>query len=554
MSLRAIGAVEQPINYSQLRALVVDDFPGMRSALKMTLSNFGLVRIDMTSSAAEAVFKSQHNAYDLILCDYNLGEGRDGQQLLEELRHRGLIRLEAVFIMVTAESIYERVVATAELAPDDYLIKPFSAELLRNRLDNILRRKLAFAEVYRHFEEGDLDAAIVGCDDLMREQPKYVVDALRFKGESLNAVGRFEEAEVLYQQVIKMRAIPWARLGLARALHQQNKNTAAEQVLRDVLDASPELVAGYDLLAEVRLANKDSAGAQSALEAGVAVSARTVRRQQKLGHLAMDNADLDTAHAAFANALEKGRHSVFITPADYGNLCRVQLEKGHPDAALETLKKGKLALQGSPEGQMVSAVVQAQAYSRSGRGVEARKALDEAMRLHGAGAHADASLLLDLVRTSLDQGRHDTADTLVREVARNAHDSEALLSKAIQLYQQSGRAEVGSSLLAEATGDVRRLNNEGVMLAHKGQFATAVERMVQACDLAPRNPRVLMNAIWVLLKCLEADGLDEEKLERSRELLAEVERLNPGHSRIHGLRKQMKDVEKRYGIRRRNES
>jgi DNA-binding response OmpR family regulator len=140
------------INYTALRALVVDDYPGMRSALKLTLSNFGVTKIQMAGSAAEAITRIQNNRFDFILCDFNLGDGRDGQQLLEELRHRGLISLETVFIMVTAESIYEKVAATAELAPDDYMIKPFSAEVLRNRLESILLRKLAFKEIYRRLQ------------------------------------------------------------------------------------------------------------------------------------------------------------------------------------------------------------------------------------------------------------------------------------------------------------------------------------------------------------------------------------------------------------------
>ena len=166
MTLNVVKGNEQGIDYGVLRALVVDDYPGMRSALKMTLSNFGMTRIELAASASEVIFKVGNTHYDVILCDFNLGEGRDGQQLLEELRHRGLIHLDTVFIMVTAESVYEKVVATAELAPDDYLIKPFSAEVLRNRLDGILLRKRAFFSVYRHYEANELEAAMTACDEL----------------------------------------------------------------------------------------------------------------------------------------------------------------------------------------------------------------------------------------------------------------------------------------------------------------------------------------------------------------------------------------------------
>ena len=551
MSLSAIRATEQPINYGRLRALIVDDYAGMRSALKMTLSNFGIAKIDLASSAAEVIFKVQNTEYDVFLCDFNLGEGRDGQQLLEELRHRGLIRLKTVFIMVTAESVYEKVVATAELAPDDYMIKPFSAEAMRNRLESIQRRKLAFERVYACYENHDLAGAIAGCDKIISETPKYLIDALRFKGESLNALGRFAEAEALYQQIIAMRAIPWARLGQAKALHQQKKNEEAEAVLNELLDQTPELVAAYDMLSDVRLAKEDPAGAQAALQAGAGISSRTVRRQQKLGNLAMENGDLETAQAAYATAIEKGQNSVFITPTDYGNLCRAQMEQGNPNAAMETLRKGKLALQGSPEGKLTSAVVQSMVHTHAGRSVEANKALDEAARLRSEGARVDGALMLDLAKGCLAQGRHEEADSIVSEVARNAHDSESMLAKAKQLYEEAGRAEEGAKVLAAATVEVRKRNNEGVMLAHKGDFDTAIERLLGACEMAPYNPRILMNGIWVILRSIEQRGMDEEKLRKAKDLLAEVERQSPGHTRITGLRTQLKDIENRFGIRRR---
>lgn len=550
MSLPSPQQGDAYIDYSALRALVVDDSPSMRNALRLTLANFGITKIQMVSNASEAIFQIKNRDYDFILCDFNLGEGRDGQQLLEELRHGNLISLETVFMMVTAESYYEKVVATAELAPDDYMIKPFSAELLRSRLTGILLRKRAFREIYEHFRAQNLEASIEACDELIRSKPKYAVDALRFKGELLVALGRFEEAEALYQQVVTMRAIPWARLGLARALHLQKKSEAAEEELRDVLEHAPEMVAAYDLLSDVCLEKKDAAAAQEALEKGVAISAKTVRRQQKLGEVAYGNGDLDTARTAFDNVLEKGRHSIFVTPSDFGNLCRVQLDQGDHEAVSDTLRKNKSTLQASPEGKLVMAVTQGMVHTRTGNLTEAARALDEAASLRASGTRGDAQLMLDLAGTCMAHGRNDEADAVVAEVARNAHDSEALLAKAKRLYDEAGRPDAGDSVLASATGDVRKLNNEGVVLAQRGDFGSAVEKLQTACREAPYNPRILMNAVWVILKYIDQVGMDEAMIEVARTQLAEAQRQAPGHPRIAGLRLHLKDVENRFGIQR----
>jgi DNA-binding response OmpR family regulator/Tfp pilus assembly protein PilF len=541
---------ESFIDYASLRALVVDDYPGMRSALRLTLSNFGVVKVQLAANASEALFHLKNKEVDFILCDYNLGDGRDGQQLLEELRHGNLISLETVFMMVTAESYYEKVVATAELAPDDYMIKPFSAEILRNRLENILLRKRAFREVYRHFLAQDLEAALLACDEMMRKHPKYVVDGLRFKGELLVTLGRFDEAEALYKQVIEMRAVPWARLGLARSLHLQKKDEPAEEELRDVLEHAPSMVAAYDLLADVCLAKKDGAAAQEALEKGVTISGKTVRRQQKLGEVAYSNGDLDTARTAYTNTLEKGRHSIFVTPADLGNLCRVQVEQGDLKAVADTLKKNRSTLQGSPEGKLVMAVSQSMMHNEAGNLQEAVKALDEASSLRSDGTRCDPQMMLDLAGVCMANGREGEADGIVSEVARNAHDSESLLAKARKIYDQAGRSDAGAAVLASATADVRKLNNEGVVLAQKGDFKNAVEKLLTACDEAPYNPRIIMNAVWVILKYIDQVGMDEKMITIARKNLAEAERQAPGHSRISGLRLHLKEVETRFGMNR----
>lgn len=55
------------VDYRGLRALVVDDYPGMRSAFKNTLANFGMTNIDLATSAAEAIYRAKHSEYDIIL-------------------------------------------------------------------------------------------------------------------------------------------------------------------------------------------------------------------------------------------------------------------------------------------------------------------------------------------------------------------------------------------------------------------------------------------------------------------------------------------------------
>ena len=531
------------INYKTKKALVIDDYPSMRSAFKMALASFGMTKVDLAATGSEAVMRVRGTNYDVIISDYNLGEGRDGQQVLEEMRHRNLISLETAFLMVTAESIYERVVAAAELAPDDYLIKPFNGEIMRTRLDAVLLKKEAFRSVHRSFAHGDLESALEGCETLMQTHPKYAVDAMRFKGEVLIAMGDFEAAEALYQQVIAMRAVPWSRLGLAKALHLQRKEPVAEDLLLDIVNQHPELVAGYDLLADVQLAQNKLKDAQNTLHRGVTVSAKSTRRQRRLGEVAYQNGDHRSAESAFRAAIEKGRNSVFLQPNDFANLSRVHLDQGDVKAATEVIVGNRKLLNENDEGKLISAVMMGRISAHGGRAEEAQGLMQEAVRLKQKGVRCEPELALDMVQACLNVGMEQEAASLLDEVARNAHDSTALLDKAKQIYREAGKEAAVTEILQKATAQVAQLSREGALLLQRGDLRQGVGKLMQAAKAAPRNPRVLMNTVWAMLRLIEQQGNSEGMLGEVKRLLADAAYLVPEHPRLTGLQTMLRGVE-----------
>ena len=117
-----------------ITTLVIEANGGMRSQLRDMLALTGITKVQFAVAAGAAVRKLRDNVFDLILCEYHLGAGQDGQHLLEDLRHNRIIPLETLFIMVTGERQYERVVGAAELAPSDYILKPFTPDALLARI------------------------------------------------------------------------------------------------------------------------------------------------------------------------------------------------------------------------------------------------------------------------------------------------------------------------------------------------------------------------------------------------------------------------------------
>lgn len=86
-------------------------------------------------------------SFDIILCDYYLGAVTNGQQFLEHLRNRRMIARSTLFIMITAEKNHDSVITAAECMPDDYLLKPFTADLFASRVEKLLEKKRRLARI-----------------------------------------------------------------------------------------------------------------------------------------------------------------------------------------------------------------------------------------------------------------------------------------------------------------------------------------------------------------------------------------------------------------------
>lgn len=536
------------INYGALKALVIDDFPNMRIAFKAALASFGVTKVDMAADASEAIMRVRGTTYDVIVSDYNLGEGRDGQQLLEELRHNNLISLTTAYLMVTAETVYERVVAAAELAPDDYLIKPFSTDVLKTRMDAVISKKRLFSKAYNNLFKGQHQDALGECDKIIKEHPKHFIDAIRLKGEVLGLLGRHEEAKELYQQVIAVRAVPWAKLGLAKSIFMLNEADKAESILNDVIQKNPEFVIGYDLLADVQLAQNKTHEAQSTLKRAVNVSAKSAKRQRLLASVAVKNGDRQTAINAYTDAIKKARYSPLLKAEDFGSLCRLHVESGNVEQASNVLVENRKVLMLSDEGRFVNALSQSVVASASGRQAEAKQYLNDALDLRHKVPTPSPDTMLDLASKCLEFNKKEEAARLLKEVACNHHDNEQTISRAKQICQDAGAPDIAESIVQESLNKMTQLSQEAALKIRRKEFSSAAQIFIQASEEAPRNVRTLMNAVWAICKRLKEEGYDPGLLSKASNLLDSATKIDPNHPRLMEITKLVNDTRKSFGV------
>ena len=121
-----------------LSALIIEPHSGMRASLHNMLNMLGLGKIVDAQTSNQAIKFLDRRSFDLVLCEYDLGGGQDGQQLLEDLRHNNLIALSTMFIMVTAENKTENVIAAKQAGVNNYIVKPFNAITLKQKIEAVI--------------------------------------------------------------------------------------------------------------------------------------------------------------------------------------------------------------------------------------------------------------------------------------------------------------------------------------------------------------------------------------------------------------------------------
>ena len=254
-----------------MQVILADHSPPARSALRDLVSGLGAAPVSHAGSAAEVLRQVKVRAPELIICDYQLDGERDGQQLLEELRLTRLIGYDTMFVMITGERSYQRVVAAAEFAPDDYLIKPFSAAQLFERISAVVRKKRIFSPVHELIHAGRQQDALVASLQIRGKHPEYSTDALRQSVEIQIAQAHHLEAEAALCEAGSLMAAPWTGMCLARIRQAEGAIDEAVSILAGVIAQHPDYLGAKDLLAQLYEQQQKPAEALAVLEQGGAL-------------------------------------------------------------------------------------------------------------------------------------------------------------------------------------------------------------------------------------------------------------------------------------------
>ena len=523
--------------------LVVDDFADMRSMVRNMLQSAAVTDIDVARNGEEAIGAIEEKRYDIVLCDYNLGSGKNGQQVLEEVRHRELIGPAAIFVMITAENTFEMVMGAVEYEPDSYMTKPFTKDLLKSRLEKLIARKKDLQDVDAAVVRRDFEKAIGLLDAKIARKPRNLGQLMKLKAELCLRAADYETAGAIYQEVLAARDMPWARLGLGKVYHATGRFEDARDEFEALLQQNQRFTAAYDWLARTLQALEQPDQAQQVLQQAVSLSPKAILRQQALGELALKNDDIETAEKALVQAVRLGRHSVYKAPATHATLARVKARTGSAEEGRKILQGMQREFPDDPEAELHAAMADSAIHLQEGDGDAARASLARATGLYrqlGEGVDPETTLLL--ARTCGQAGDTGAARELLQQAVRDNHAEEAFLKQVGEVVGELKLEADAETFVSEIRREIVKLNNEGVELARAGKLQQAVGLFEEAVTRMPNNKVINLNAARVLIMYMKRQGIEKSMLTRTRGLLNRVKALDPESQTLRKVQRMFREL------------
>lgn len=284
-----------PVDMRRSAALVVDGNPTTRMTLAGQLRGYGFTSISQASRIADARREIERHPFDLVICGDSFPRGGSGQELLDDLRRSGLLPYGTVFILITDEATYLKVAEAAESSVDSYIVRPYSAGSLYDRIEQARRRKAALWDIHRALEEHRYDDAIDLCLERFAARGPQWLSAARWGAEILLRLGRFGQAQALFQSIWDTEPHPWALLGVARCQLDSGASAAALETLRQLIETAPDYPDAYDVLGRAQMELGQFEDALDSLGKALEATPMAIGRQQRLGMLAFFLGNRDKA-------------------------------------------------------------------------------------------------------------------------------------------------------------------------------------------------------------------------------------------------------------------
>ncbi|WP_018152838.1 response regulator [Leeia oryzae] len=529
--------------------LIIDSVPEMRNALSMTLASFGANKVEFASRLTDAISRIQRTEFDVILSDLSLGHPFDGLYLLEEIKTRNLLKQSAVFMIVTAEARAQNVLSAVEQAPDDYLLKPFTGETLRQRLEKAFYKKQAFRVVDDAVLKHDYLSALTECNRRIDDNDPYMIDFMKLKGRLCLLTGDALEARKTYEEVLRIRPIPWAQMGLGKSLYKQNDYQKAQRVFESIISENQYAMEAYDWLANCMEARQDTLGAQAMLQKAVNLSPAIIGRLRRLGDIAKVNEDWERVAKAYESSIEYGKYSFHHDPLDYAHLSQAQLAQGDDASAEKTLSQVKRAF-ATPEADLLASTMECQIAIKKHDFARAEKQIQHALEQYqNLADKAPEAVAVELAGACYAAHLPEQGDKIVQQVVKNHDDKPQLMRHVEHMFRAANRQSEGQRLIEANAQDVVEMNNAAVRMAQSGDLEGAVQHFLSVLSERPNNLTVMINATNALLAYVAKNGWHDNYMALAHDYLNHIRTQDPTNGKYQRLMALYRQLQQKFGVR-----
>ena len=541
--------------YSQKRVLIVDDSPDMRTTMKRILVDYGADTVETAGTAEEAIELSERYPYDIVISDYNLGSGKNGQQLLEELRFQSLLANAALFVMITAENASQYVLHALEYQPDDYLSKPITHSSLRPRLDQALLKNEFLLPIKNELDNRQPEKAIQACEKLLAMESRYKNDIIRIYTKLLTSQKHYKKSLTAYAALDRSRRPLWALIGISENYLHLKLYKEADKILNRILADAPHCVEAHDLLAlSFELQGNDDR-AQHELEQAIKLSPLSIDRQRKMGKISLKLGDKRAALNAMRTVIKQGKNSCQASPNDLVDLvdCIVNHAENTNedvkklyDEASDALKQLEKKHGSHPIYTIRAKLLEANMSELKGQNSKADKFCEDALEIFAniklsVIGNTPIPVCIDSAKAFMARGYYDEGERLLQEVAKINTDPELAIS--IDKLLRDPVTQEGIQYAA-------RENKLGISYYQKNDYKNAINAFTKVLAELPNHIGLNLNLIQAIISkskqdeltekctkqiesCLQRIGKleeDSKHLERYQYLIRQYEKLNAAQS------------------------
>ncbi len=519
------------------KILIVDDFYEMRSLTQSMLLPYTPEKIETARDGEEAIALMQDTRFDIVLCDYNLGNGKDGQQILEEARHRSLIPFSCIYIMITAENTSRMVMGAIDYLPDDYISKPFTRTQLQSRLQKLMEKKESLLDISAAIEKKDYMRALALCQKKLGENSGKRLPLLKTRTDIMMRLGRYEEVIESCEILLEERDIPWARLAMGQACFALERYDDAEEIFESMIEDNPANALAHDHLALTLEKMGDDKRAEACVNKAISISPKSILRQRKLGELAYRNENYAVSEQAYKEAVDIGLNSCFRKPDDYSHVAKCMIQRKASTEALKFVDSLEFEFgESDAEAQFHGALAEGLAYRQLGDEEKSSAALERAMEnFADIGDKLSTESVLDLAESCLALGKKDLANDIVKSLVCNNHDDDEILNLTRKMYEEAGLGAEGDALVSAAREEVIRVNNEGARLLREGKLEESIALFMEAARGMPDNVVINLNTAYSMIKQMEHTGMVNKYSRRAGKYLDRVHQLDPVNEKYFQL-------------------